>query len=142
MATTKHIPVAAGLFAETAAGPRLLGSKCTACGTPYFPKAEVCHNPGCRERKMEDAAFGPRGTLWSCAIQDYPPPAPARYDEPYKAYAMGVVDLAEGLRVLGRMSTSDPGGLQVGMDVELVLEPLCHDGEGNAVITWKFKPVS
>jgi uncharacterized OB-fold protein len=139
--TTKHVPVTEGLFAETADGPRLLGTRCTVCKIPYFPKSVVCHNPDCREKKMEDAAFGPRGTLWSCAIQDYPPPPPAKYDEPYKPYAMGVVDLADGLRVLGRMSTTDPGSLQVGMDVELVLEPLYHDAEGTAVITWKFKPV-
>lgn len=139
--STKHVPVTEGLFAETAEGPRLLGSRCAACRTPYFPRSEVCHNPDCREKQMEEAAFGPRGTLWSCAIQDYPPPPPARYDEPYKPYAMGVVDLAEGLRVLGRMSTDDPGSLQVGMDVELVLEPLCHDEDGTAVMTWKFRPV-
>lgn len=140
--TTKQVPVTEGLFADTVDGPRLLGSKCTACSTPYFPKSEVCHNPDCREKKMADAAFGPRGTLWSCAIQDYPPPPPAKYDEPYKPYAMGVVDLTDGLRVLGRMSTDDPGSLQVGMDVELVLEPLHHDDAGNAIITWKFKPVA
>lgn len=90
---------------------------------------------------MVDAAFGPRGTLWSCAIQDYPPPAPIRYDEPYVPYAMGVVDLAEGLRVLGRLGTDDPKSMQVGMDVELILDTLCHDKEGNEVITWKFRPM-
>ena len=89
---------------------------------------------------MEDAAFGPRGRLWSCAIQDYPPPAPARYDEPYQPYAMGVVDLDDGLRVLGRISTDDPRRLEVDVEVELVLEPLCHDEQSNALITWKFRP--
>lgn len=139
--TTKRIPVAEGLFAETADGPRLLGSRCVACRIPYFPKSAVCHNPACTGGTMEDAAFGPRGKLWSCAIQDYPPPAPARYDQPYAPYAMGVVDLPEGLRVLGRMSTDDPRHVEVGVDVELVLEPLCHDEDGNEVITWKFRPL-
>lgn len=139
--TKKRIPVAEGLFAETADGPRLLGSRCTTCRVPYFPKAAICHNPTCRGGTMEEAAFGPRGTLWSCAIQDYPPPAPARYDEPYAPYGMGVVDLPEGLRVLGRMSVEDPRQLEVGVDVELVLEPLCHDDDGNEVITWKFRPL-
>ena len=139
--TTKRVPVAANLFAETPEGPRLLGSKCTTCGTPYFPKSPVCHNPDCRESNVVEATFGPRGTLWSCAMQDYPPPAPARYDEPYVPYAMGVVDLTEGLRVLGRLSTDDPKSVQVGTSVELVLDTLCHDKDGNEVITWKFRPV-
>ena len=114
MTTTKSVPVAEGLFTETADGPRLLGSKCASCGTPYFPRSAVCHNPECGESKMEDASFGPRGTLWSCAIQNYPPPAPARYEEPYTPYALGMVDMPEGLRVLGRISTDDPEGVQVG----------------------------
>jgi hypothetical protein len=141
MAATERIPVADGLFAETAEGPRLLGSRCAGCKTPYFPKAAVCHNPDCGGGRMEDAAFGPRGTLWSCAIQDYPPPAPVRYDQPYTPYAMGVVDLADGLRVLGRMAVDDPRRLGVGMQVELVLDVLCHDERGREVITWKFRPV-
>ena len=141
MTTTKKLPVAEALFAETADGPRLLGSKCASCGTPYFPRSAVCHNPDCRESKMEEASFGPRGTLWSCAIQNYPPPAPARYEEPYTPYALGIVDMPEGLRVLGRISTDDPEGVEVGAEVELVLERFCLDEGGNEVISWKFKPI-
>lgn len=140
MTTTKRVPVAEGLFAETKEGPRLLGSKCPACGTPYFPKSPVCHNPDCREKGLEDATFGPQGKLWSYSIQYYPPPPPAKFDEPFAPYALGLVDLPEGLRVLARISTADPEGLQVGIDVELVLEKLYRDGSGNDVITWKFRP--
>jgi uncharacterized OB-fold protein len=141
MTTTKTVPVAEALFNETADDPRLLGSKCASCGTPYFPRSAVCHNPECRESKIEEASFGPRGTLWSCAIQNYPPPAPARYEEPYTPYALGMVDMPEGLRVLGRISTDDPESVQVGAEVELVLERLYLDENGNEVITWKFKPI-
>ena len=139
--TTKRIPVADGLFTETPEGPRLLGSKCTTCGTPYFPKATVCRNPDCRATSLEDAAFGTRGTLWSYSVQYYPPPPPARYEEPYTPYALGLVDLDEGLRVLARVSTPDPESVRPGMEVELVLERLYSDAEGNEVIAWKFRPV-
>jgi uncharacterized OB-fold protein len=141
MTTSQPVPAAEGLFTETADGPRLLGSKCASCGTPYFPKSAVCHNPECRESRMEDASFGPRGTLWSCAIQNYPPPPPARYEEPYKPYALGMVDMPEGLRVVARISTDDPKGVRVGAEVELVLERLCLDEDGSEVITWKFRPI-
>ena len=141
MTTTNRVPIAEGLFTEGVDGPRLLGSKCASCGTPYFPRSAVCHNPECRESKMEEASFGPRGTLWSCAIQNYPPPAPARYEEPYTPYALGMVDMPEGLRVLGRISTDDPQGVEVGTEVELVLERLYLDENGNEVITWKFRPI-
>ena len=129
-----------GLFRETPDGPRLLGSRCLTCSTPYFPKSAVCHNPDCDESKMEDAHFGPDGTLWSYAIQNYPPPPPARFDEPYVPYAIAVVDLKEGLRVVGRVSSDDPSGLEVGCQVELVIEPLCREENGDELISWKFKP--
>jgi uncharacterized OB-fold protein len=138
---TKRVFVAESLFAETAEGPRLLGSRCASCGTPYFPRAAVCHNPDCGASQMADAAFGPDGTLWSCAIQDYPPPSPARFDKPYVPYAMGVVDLRDGLRVLGRIKTDDPHGVRPGTRVTLIIDTLCHDGDGNEVVTWKFRPL-
>jgi uncharacterized OB-fold protein len=129
-----------GLFTETPSGPHLTGSRCASCKTPYFPKSAVCHNPGCGNSKMEDASFGPRGTLWSLAIQDYPPPPPAKYDEPYVPYAIGVVDLDDGLRVMGRLATADPRAVEPGVAVELVVEPLYHEADGSEVVTWKFKP--
>jgi len=141
MTTANPVPVADGLFAETPHGPRLLGSRCATCRTPYFPKSPVCRNPACNESMVEEADFGPSGTLWSYSVQHYPPPPPAKYDEPYVPYALGLVDLTEGLRVLARISTDDPESLQVGAQVELVLEKLYSDGAGNDVITWKFRPV-
>jgi uncharacterized OB-fold protein len=141
MTTQESIPAAEGLFADTEEGPRLLGSRCRSCETPYFPKSEVCHNPDCGQSSMEEALFGPRGELWSCAIQSYEPPPPALFEKPYKPYALGVVDLPEGLRVLGRISTDQPERLQLGTEVELVLEELCRNQDGAPIISWKFKPV-
>jgi hypothetical protein len=139
--TRRRVPVAENLFAETAQGPRLLGSRCATCGTAYFPRTGFCHNPDCTDRSVEDATFGPRGTLWSCAVQHYPPPPPTRYDEPYVPYALGLIDLPEGIRVLGRISTDDPESVELGSEVELVIERLYGDPDGNDVVGWKFRPV-
>lgn len=132
-------PVVEGLFTESEEGARLLGSRCNTCGAPYFPRSAVCHNPACSASRIEDAAFGPRGKLWSLAIQDYPPPPPAKYDEPYQPYAVGIVDLNDGLRVMGRLSVADPRQVEPGAEVELVLEPLYREKDGTDVITWKFR---
>ena len=138
---TTSVPVIDGLFTETPDGPRLCGSKCATCGAPYFPKTPVCHNPACDASRVEDTTFGPRGTLWSFAVQYYAPPPPVKYDEPFAPFAIGVVDVPGGLRVLGRISIDDLRKIKIGMDVELVLERLCGDKDGNDVITWKFRPV-
>ena len=71
-----------------------------------------------------------------------PPPPPAKYDEPYQPYAIGLVDLDCGLRVMGRLSTVDPASIEPGVKVDLVLEPLYHEEDGTEVLTWKFKPVA
>lgn len=140
MTNTERIPVAEGLFTETEDGPRLLGSKCTACGTPYFPKSPACRNPGCKDPQLEDASFGPLGKIWGYSVQYYPPPPPAKYDEPYSPYALALVDLEEGLRVMARISIDNPEDVKAGTDVELVLEKLYTDPDGNDVITWMFRP--
>ena len=141
---TQRIPVIEGLFAELPGGPRLLGSRCAFCATPYFPRSPVCHNPDCDQgriqSRMEDATFGPSGVLYSHAVQNYPPPPPAKYDEPYQPYAVGMVDLAEGLRVLGRIATDDFSKLRGGMPVELIVDRLYRDEGGNDVVTWQFRP--
>ncbi len=131
-----------GLFAETPEGPRLLGSRCATCATPYFPRSALCHNPECAGSRMEDAALGASGKLWSVAIQNYPPPPPARYDEPYQPYALGLIDTADGLRVLAQIATDDPQSLTVGCDVKLVLAPLYREKDGSSIITWKYQPVA
>jgi len=138
---SERIPLAKGLFAETANGPRLLGSQCATCNTPYFPKVSVCRHPDCADPKIGDAEFGPKGVIWSVARQDYPPPAPVKFDEPYKPFVMGIVDMADGLRVLGRVAVDNPEDAKCGMDVELIIDALSHDDDGNELVSWKFKPV-
>ncbi len=139
MTTSNQIPVVEGLFAATADGPRLLGSQCTTCGTPYFPKAAICHSPSCNDSKLEDAQFGPSGTLWSFTTQYYPPPPPAKFDEPFEPYAIGLIDLPEGLRVLSKVVAPDIEAIQVGGAVELVIDKLHTAAGGNDVVTFKFR---
>ena len=142
MSEVKRIPIVEGVFTETADGPRLIGSRCADCGTPQFPRSPVCRNPQCNGRNVEDVMLSPRGDLWSYTIQHYKPPAPMRFDDPFVPYGIGLVDLPEGLRVLSMMTAADPDRLKIGMKVELVLEPLHHDDDGNEVITWKFRPAA
>lgn len=74
-------------------------------------------------------------------MQYYAPPTPVKYDEPFVPFAIGVVDLPEGLRVLGRLHVDDLKQIKIGMPVELVIERLCGSADGGEITTWKFRPV-
>jgi uncharacterized OB-fold protein len=141
MSETKTVHALDGFFADTAEGPRLLGSRCATCGTAYFPRSPLCHNPECSGSKVEDANLGADGKLWSVAIQNYPPPPPSKFNQPYTPYAMGVVDTTDGLRVLTQIATDDPQSLQIGCDVRLVIDELYREADGTSVLTWKYRPV-
>ena len=134
-------PAVEGLFRAADDGARLLGSRCTTCQTPYFPKSELCHNANCDDSKMQDAEFGPLGTVWSYSVQNYPPPPPAVTPDPYEPYALGVVDLEDGLRVVGRLTTTDPDQIKAGARVGLELGEIGIDAEGTPLVSWMFRPI-
>ncbi len=128
-------PVVEGLFVETERGPKLVGSMC-ACGAGYFPRAATCNNPRCSGRATTEYLFGPRGIVWSYTVMHYPPPPPARAEVPY---AVALVELPEGLRVLGQIHPDDLQRVKVGAEVELSINKLYADEHGRNVVTWMFR---
>ena len=141
METTTQAPVAEGLFQGSGAAARLIGTRCASCGAHYFPKSLSCRNPQCRDKKLEDVLFGNRGTLYSYTVQAYRPPALFRMDD-WAPYAIALVELPEGLRVMGMLTGCRNDEIRIGMDVELTVEPLYRDEEGREVLTYKYKPVN
>ncbi|MCS7276180.1 MAG: OB-fold domain-containing protein [Dehalococcoidia bacterium] len=135
----KRVPFTQGAFVETPQGPRLIGSKCPACGTVFFPKADVCRVPSCMAQ-TEEMLLGPRGKLWSYSIQYFKPPPPIRVEEPFRPYAVGMVDM-DGVRIIGMLTEADLEVLRPDMEVELVIDMLYRDADGNEVVTWKFRPL-
>ena len=75
MRTDELMPVAAGLFEGTGNSARLIGTRCTSCGTHYFPKTLSCRNPQCLEKATQDVLLSREGTLYSYTVQHYQPPA-------------------------------------------------------------------
>jgi len=88
---------------------------------------------------MEPCEFGGRGKVWSYSVADCAPPSPHKYDQPFKPYAISVVDLDSGLRLVGQM-VDPPSAMSVGAAVELVIDTLNHE-QDKAFTSWKFKLV-
>ena len=104
--STTAVPAVEGWF-TTDAEPRLLGSRCTTCGTVVFPRATgFCRNPGCRGREVEEAELSRTGTVWSYTDAQYQPPPPyLPASDPYEPFALAAVELAaEQLVVLGQVA--------------------------------------
>ncbi len=141
MSNLEMVPVAQDLFRAEGDQARLIGTRCTSCGTHYFPKSLSCRNPQCRDKKIEDVLLGPRGTLYSYTLQAYRPPALFRMEH-WAPYMIGQVELPEGLRVMGMLTGCDNNEVRIGMDVELTVEPLYTNEEGREVMTYKFRPVA
>ena len=93
--------VDAGILSLGPNGPRLLGSRCTVCGTYSFPVQDGC--PRCTATAMEAVELAPRGTLWTWTIQGFPPKAPPFVGdtdpERFAAFGVGYVELPGQVRV-------------------------------------------
>jgi uncharacterized protein len=136
--TSEPVPVTAGLFHELNPAT-LLGSRCRTCGTHYFPRTSECRNPTCTDGQLLDVAISRRGRLYSFTVQHYRPPPPFRM-EPWAPYTIGVLELPEGLRIMGMLSGVAPMDLRIDMELEVISEQLYQDEQGRIVVTYKFAP--
>ena len=134
--STLREPCVPGLFSEEN-GASLLGARCRCCGTPYFPTPSHCRSPDCAGSDLEPQAFSGGGVLWSYSVANFPPPPPHQFDAPFKPYVIGVVDLDQGLRVVGQM-IGTAADMRVGARVDLVIDPIYHE-DGKAFTSRKFR---
>jgi hypothetical protein len=137
-------PAVEGWF-TTGDEPALLGSRCRACGTVFFPRETAfCRNPGCTGEDFDEVHLSRRGTVWSYTDARYQPPPPyIPASDPFEPFALAAVELAdEGLVVLGQVASGyGIDDLHLGAPVEVVVEPLYTDDDGIARTVWRWKPV-
>ena len=137
-------PAIDGWF-TTGEEPHLLGTRCTTCGTVFFPRAEgFCRNPSCRGREFEEVELSRTGKVWSYTDAQYQPPPPyIPASDPYEPFALAAVELMkEGIVVLGQLASGTTvDDVQVGTDVELVVEPV-YELDGDTHLIYRWKPVN
>ena len=129
-----NAPAVEGLFTMDPREPRLLGTRCRACGTYFFPAEKTfCRNPGCDQADFEE--------VWSYTSASYKPPPPFVAKEPFEPFAIAAVELEkEGITILGQVADGiGVDALKTGMPMELVLRELYEDDE-HVYFTWNWKP--
>ncbi len=139
----QRVPAIEGWFTMDAE-PRLLGQRDPESGSFFFPTGvSVSSAPGHDQVPLEDVQLSRTGKLWSYTTNHYEPPEPYMSPDPFEPYTVAAVELTEErMVILGQLAPGvDPEGLEVGMEMELVLGTLYED-EDNEYVVWKWAPAA
>jgi uncharacterized OB-fold protein len=134
-----RVPIEDGFFTipdDPTEPPRLLGSRCQACGEVFYPRRHVCAR--CLNEGTDDLELGPRGELYTWTYVHVP--LFAKRNAKVGAYGVGQIDLPEGPRVQAIL-VGGPDDFEIGMELELELEVLGPDKDDNDIVIYRFKPV-
>ena len=130
------IPVVEGLFTFPVGQepPRLLASRCNACGETFFPQRRFCAR--CSSQDLAQVLVGPGGRLYTYTVVYE---LFAGFDS-LGPYAVGQVEMEGGLRVQGLITGCDFEELEIDMPLELTILPLGADERGRPRVTYAFRP--
>lgn len=137
MAGKKAVPVEAGLFTmpeSPADRPRLIASKCKLCGEVLFPQRMSCLK--CTGMDMEQVLLSTVGKLYSFTVTRQAPPGSVVKPP----YVLASIEMPQGVNVHTVLTDCDLDKLQIGMDMEMVVETIRQDEAGRDVVAYKFRP--
>lgn len=104
---------------EAAREGRLLIQRCRDCHALRQPPGPAC--PACRSFEWDTIEASRRGTLHTWTIVHKPQDGAFTYP-----LAVGLLDLAEGTRLVGDIAGIDPSELSIGMPMEVVFTEHAH----------------
>ena len=94
--------------------------RCADCGTLRHPPGPMC--PSCHSAERDHVVAGGHGRVHSFVVHHHPP-VPGRTPP----FVVAVVDLEEGVRIVGNVNGCPPEDVTVGMPVRLVFERMDDD---------------
>jgi uncharacterized protein len=114
----------------------LVGGYSPTSGRYHFPRLDTCPYSGATD--IETVTLSTDATLWLWTAVTAAPPG---YVGPVP-FGFGVVELDhEQLRVITRLTESDPAQLTFGQRMRLVADTLPGE-DGDPVVTWAFQASS
>ena len=133
-----RVPIEKGFFRipdDPATPPRLLGSRCPSCGESFFPRRLVCAK--CLHEGTEDIELSTRGSIYTwtyCHV-----PLFGKKDADVAGYGVAQIDMPEGPRVQSILA-GGPEDFAIGLKVEIDLETLRQNSDGDDVVIYRFRP--
>jgi len=131
----------ARFWRETPRRYNLGGSKCTMCGTAYFPPRAVC--PTCAHHresieKMVPYQLSGDGEVVSYTIVH----EPAEGFEMQVPYVLALVKTREGPVLTGQVVDLEPADVRIGLKVRATFRKLREEGKAGVIhYGYKFSPI-
>ncbi len=129
------MPTPARFWREIPQRYRLEAGKCKRCGFIAFPPRLIC--PACQNREFETIRLADAGKILTFTIIRVPP-HPFIDQAPY---AVGIVELDDGVRLTGQIVDCDFEALKIGQRVKIEFRKIYQDGESGVIYYgYKFVP--
>ena len=113
----------------------LEGCRCPDCGDTFYPPRTVCLS--CYHEGLDRVTLSGRGTLHTFTIARMTLPG-AFVKAPY---VIAQVQLPERVIIPTVLDGVDPESVEIGMELEIVIEKAMSDADGNDVMAFKFRPL-
>ncbi|MGD0871331.1 MAG: Zn-ribbon domain-containing OB-fold protein [Bryobacteraceae bacterium] len=107
---------------------RLEAARCTSCGEISFPPRLIC--PQCRSRKFETVTLKENGKILTYTVTRV---GPSQFAD-QTPYAVGVVELDDGVRIMTQIADCDFDKLAAGQRVRLEFRRI--QKQGDAGLLW------
>jgi uncharacterized OB-fold protein len=132
-------PIKPGFFTvpdDPAQPPKLLATRCEACGEFLYPRRAVCAK--CMSRQTAEVELAARGTLYSYTFVHLPLFGSTNMEHA-EGYGVGQIDLPEGPRLQAPLAGKQ-AEFKVGQPVQGELDVLRDDG-GTDIMIIRFRPL-
>lgn len=114
---------------------RLEAQKCKKCGMVLFPPRLIC--PECKGREFEDTKLAEKGKILTYTIIRVPP----HQFVDQAPFAVGIVELDDGVKLTGQIVDCDFEDLKIGHRVKIEFRKIYDEGEaGILCYGYKFVP--
>lgn len=133
-----RVPIKPGFFTipdEPNDPPRIVGTRCNACGEHFYPRRAICAK--CLSEDTTEVAMEGRGTLYSYTFVHFPMFGSSNV-EVAEGYGVGQIDLVDGPRLQMPLAGRQH---DFRIDQELVAElaKMREDGDNDVMIV-RFRP--
>ncbi len=114
---------------------RLEANKCKKCGYVSFPPRLIC--PQCQNREFEEVKLAEKGKILTFTVIRVPP----QQFVDQAPYAVGIVELDDGVKLTGQIVDCDFENLKIGKRVKIEFRKIFDAGEaGILCYGYKFIP--